>query len=90
MGLSFLKIKVRPNSTEIDLNNLKQTISDKVEKLDAKVQESLEEEMAFGMKALVITVAWPEEKESFVLEQTLEGIEGVSSIDVLDHRRAFG
>ncbi len=90
MGLSFLKIKIRPNSTEVSLDALRDAITSTVAGLDAKAQEFLEEEMAFGMKALIVTIAWPEEKESFLLEQKLQGIEGVSSIDILDHRRAFG
>jgi translation elongation factor aEF-1 beta len=90
MALSFLKIKIRPNSTEISLDSLKEKITKTVEGLEAKAQEFSEEEIAFGMKALIVTVAWPEEKESFVLEEKLKEIEEVSSIDILDHRRAFG
>ena len=90
MALSFLKIKIRPKSTEVDLDVLTKEISKKVEELGGSLQESLKEEMAFGMKSLIVTISWPEEKESFALEQALEKIEDVSSFDIIDHRRAFG
>lgn len=90
MALSFLKIKIRPNSPEVSLDSLKEKITKTAEDLEAKAQEFSEEEMAFGMKALIVTIGWPDEKESFILEQKLKEIEDVSSIDILDHRRAFG
>ncbi len=49
-----------------------------------------EEPIAFGLKAVIALFAWPEESELEALESSLNEIEDVSSIQVIDMRRAFG
>ncbi len=46
--------------------------------------------IAFGLKALIVLFGWPEEKELEELENKLKNIEEVSSIGILDMRRAIG
>lgn len=46
--------------------------------------------LGFGLKALVIQLAYPEEKDTSALESELGEIEGVSSSQIVDYRRAFG
>ena len=90
MGVAILKIKIMPESPEIHLNSLKEHIKDSLEKAGAvKINVIEEEPIAFGLKALIITLAWPEGLETEKAETACR-LEGVSSVEVLDYRRAFG
>ena len=44
----------------------------------------------FGLKAVILSFAWPEEKELEDLEQQLKQVEDVNSVQVVDIRRAVG
>jgi translation elongation factor EF-1beta len=46
--------------------------------------------VAFGLKAIFVKFAWPEEKDTSIFENKLSGIENVSSAETDDYRRAFG
>lgn len=88
MAITSLKIKIMPEQ-DIDLEKLKENIADSLKKAGA-VSSSIEvEEIAFGLKALIITIAWPESLDTEIAEKSCK-IEGVSSIQVVDYRRAFG
>ena len=90
MAVAALKIKVMPLAG-IDLKELKEKIEKALKKAGAIRIESIEEqEIAFGLKALIVTIAWPEEKETGEAEEAIRGIEEVSSLDIIDYRRAFG
>ena len=49
-----------------------------------------QEPIAFGLEALIAFFAWPEELELESLEQEINALEKVSSVQVVDMRRAFG
>ena len=88
MGVTALKIKIMPEQG-IDLENLKPKIEKTLKKAGAIKTEIEEEEIAFGLKSLIVTLAWPENKETEQAEAALK-IKGVSSVQIIDYRRAFG
>jgi elongation factor 1-beta len=90
MGIAAVKIKILPTSTEVDLEKLKETVKVLVEEMGGKNCNLEEEPIAFGLEALIAFFAWPEEKELETLEEALNKLEEVSSIQVIDMRRAFG
>jgi elongation factor 1-beta len=90
MGIAAVKIKILPTSPDIDLEKLKGTIKSLVEGMGGKNCNLEEEPIAFGLVALIAFFAWPEEKELENLEEELNKIEEVSSIQVIDMRRALG
>ncbi|MEM4270812.1 MAG: hypothetical protein QXO70_01810, partial [Candidatus Pacearchaeota archaeon] len=49
-----------------------------------------EQDIAFGLKAIIVTIAWPEEKNTDIAENKLKEITGVSSTEIIDYRRAIG
>ena len=61
-----------------------------MEKLNAKNISFEEKEIAFGLKAIMMKMAWPEEQNTEIIETTLSKIENVSSAQIEDYRRAFG
>jgi len=90
MGIAAVKIKILPTSLDIDLEEIKSTAKGIIEKMGGKNASFEQEPIAFGLEAIIAFFAWPEELELESLEHELNGIEGVSSIQVIDMRRAFG
>ena len=89
-GVVALKMKVRPQGLDVDLKDLSSKIKKLMESLGSKNITILEEPIAFGLKALVISCAWNEDKSVDSAENGLNLIPGVSSCEVTDYRRAFG
>ena len=75
MGNVAVALKIMPESTEIDLENLKTEISKKVKIQDAKI-----EPIAFGLKALKILVIVPD-KQSNDVEDRIREVKGVSEVE---------
>ncbi|UZE93840.1 MAG: elongation factor 1-beta [Candidatus Pacearchaeota archaeon] len=90
MAMAILKLKIMPKSPDTDLGKIKIEIEERAKRFDAKVHSSEEQPIAFGLKALIVTLAWPEEKSTEGGVEEFLHIEEISSIDVIDYRRAFG
>jgi len=90
MAVVAIKIKIMPESLDVSLPDLQEKINEKVTKSGAMNVSFVEENVAFGLKALVVQLAWPEEKDTSSLETDLSEMEGVSSAQIIDYRRAFG
>lgn len=90
MANAILKIKIMPESIETNLKNLLKNLKTKIKEVGGILADSEEQEIAFGLKTLIITIMWPEEKDTSIIEDVLKSIKGVSNIDILDYRREFG
>jgi len=90
MGITAVKIKIMPSSPEVNIKELKQQIKSVIEKNGGKNCSVDEQPVAFGLKAIIAFFAWPEEKEFESVEQMIQKIEDVSSVQIIDMRRAFG
>ena len=90
MAVVALIIKVMPDSPETDLKKIEKISKSSLESEGAQNISYEEREIAFGLKALMIKFAWPEEKSTDVAESVLAKIENVSSVTIEDYRRAFG
>ncbi len=87
-GTNAVTVQVMPKSPETNLEKIKNKIQEKLKK--AKNIQSEEKDIAFGLKALQVIVAWPEDSETDEIENIISKIEGVSSCKIEDIRRAFG
>ena len=90
MGTTLLQIKVLPESPETDLESIKQAGQEKIKEQNGQIVQYDEEPVAFGLKALIATLAWPEEKDTEIVEKIFKEIQGVSAVDIIDYRRAVG
>ena len=90
MGFTIVKIRIMPASPEVDIEVLKSHAVNLLEKNQVKHSNFVVENVAFGLKALVLTFEWPEEKELNSFEEELRNSELISSAEVIDMRRAFG
>jgi len=91
MSTAGIQFKIMPESIDTDLEKLKVDIKTKVETFESGVfNKAKEEPIAFGLKALIVTIALSEDEESDAVEKALSEIKGVSSIKLIDYRRAIG
>jgi len=90
MGTALITLKVMPESPDVDLEELKEKSKALIEKGEGKIDEIKEEPIAFGLKAVIISFALDESKELEPMEKELNALENVSSVQVVDMRRAFG
>jgi elongation factor 1-beta len=90
MGFTAVQMKLMPDSPSTDLK----AIETKAEALITSMHKTLvkveEQPIAFGLKAIILSFAWNDEIEIEKLESELGKIENVSSVEVLDVRKAFG
>lgn len=90
MAIVAWKIKVMPESPETDLKPIKEE-SEKLLKSEGAKRVIIEEQpIAFGLIAVILTVAWPEEKDTEPMENKIKEIPKVSSVETIDYRRAIG
>ncbi len=90
MGMAALKLRIMPEDVDTDMKFIEDKLPGIIEKFQAKIHSSVIEEVAFGLKSIVLTLAWPEQNSQDDLEEQLKSIEGVNSIEVIDFRRAIG
>ncbi|MDP3992084.1 MAG: elongation factor 1-beta [Nanoarchaeota archaeon] len=90
MSVAAVKIKIMPDSPQTDIKELEKDTRVLLEKQGVKNPIFEIHPIAFGLKALVMMFGWPEEKPLEGLEEKLKKITGVSSVQVVDIRRAIG
>ena len=89
-GIVALIVKVMPSSPDVNLVELEEEALELLEKEGAQNISFTEEPIAFGLKAVMVKMAWPEERETELAVECLNSIEEVSAVDIVDYRRAFG
>ncbi|MEM3405528.1 MAG: elongation factor 1-beta [Candidatus Pacearchaeota archaeon] len=83
-------MKVLPENPSVDLKLIKSEIEKNIKKNNGKLEKFEEEPIAFGLKALIVTISWPESQDTNLVEEMIKKIKNVSSVDIIDYRRAFG
>lgn len=82
MGKVAAKIKVMPNSPDIDLDALQERLESALPE-GVKINGTEREEVAFGLVALYATVIVPDGAGGTeTVEENFSGVEGVESVDV--------
>ena len=89
MGTALLTIKIMPDSTETNLDSIRDLAKSIVEKGNGRNVRFDEEPIAFGLKAIKLFFDLNESFELDPIETALNQIENVSSAQVTDMRRAL-
>jgi elongation factor 1-beta len=89
MGSVIITYKVFPIGVEVNFEDLKKKIEANLPSF-ASVDGYGEEPIAFGLKALLMQVRFPEDKSGVLdeLEKKLEGISDISQLQTLMVRRS--
>lgn len=87
----IVKMKVMPTGVDIDLDKLAKSCEEIINAAGGKVHKKEQEEVAFGLKAIVFIFLGDEKQINIdEIEAKLKEIKDVSTVDILDVRRAFG
>ena len=91
MAKMFITIKIMPDDPERDLQEMRIKTKEVSDNFGAELLDKDEiEPVAFGLKALKLVFYLDENKGSDDLANEIASIEGVSSAEVIDMRRAVG
>ncbi|GGL23259.1 effector protein [Halarchaeum grantii] len=87
MGKVAAVLKVMPQSPEIDLDELKERLEDSLPE-GAKLRGFEQEEVAFGLVALLPTVVVPDDAGGTeAVEEAFTSVDGVESVQVQETGR---
>ncbi|MEK6818649.1 MAG: elongation factor 1-beta [Nanoarchaeota archaeon] len=89
-GIVAVIVRIMPESTDSNLLKIKDESKKVLENQGAMNLSFEEKPMAFGLNSIKIKFAWPEEKDTSLIEDSLSDIDEVSSVEIEDYRRAFG
>ncbi|GGL54711.1 elongation factor 1-beta [Halocalculus aciditolerans] len=82
MGKVAARIKVMPQSPDVDLDDLTERLESALPE-GAKISRTDREDVAFGLVALFPTVIIPDEAGGTeAVEEAFGGVDGVESVDV--------
>ena len=90
MGFVAVQMKLMPDSPSANLKEIEKHAERIITSMHKTLINVVEEEIAFGLKAMMFSFAWNDEIEIERLESELAKIEHVSSVEILDVRKAFG
>ena len=84
MGDVMVQLRVLPESVDVDLGTLKNEITNAIDKL-CKINEIKEEEIGFGLSALMFSVIVPDEEGKIdSVENAISSVKNVSQVDTRD------
>lgn len=92
MANIIITLKIMPNSPDVDLRNVEPEVLEKIKAFTGLENYKTELELvAFGLKALKIMFVMDEAKGATdSLEEDINKVKGVNSVEVVDVRRAIG
>lgn len=90
MGTALITMKIMPESPKEDLEEIQEKAKQVVEKNKGTKPMTKTEPVAFGLNAIILNFALDESLSIDDVENPLKKIKGVSSVDIIDFRRAFG
>ena len=91
MAQVVITLKIMPGSPKVDLEGIKKKASALIKEFGGEVGKEEIEPIAFGLKALKLFFVMDESIGSTEsLEEDIQKINGVQSVEVTDVRRAVG
>lgn len=87
----IVTFKIMPESPDVDLDKIKESADRLIKEFGGEIGKVEKEPIAFGLEALNLIFVMDESLGSTDdLEEKVENIEGVNSVEVTDVRRAIG
>jgi translation elongation factor aEF-1 beta len=91
MSTAAIRYKIMPENLKVNLDELRKKIKEVIESFESGVfNEATKEPIAFGLNALIVTLALSEDQIAENVENKIAELEGVSSVELIDFRRAVG
>ena len=90
-SIAAVQFRIMPQAVDSDLESIKLNLEKKLKSFKGAVFNSIvEEPVAFGLKALIFTFALPESEEVDLVQNAMQKVKGISSVELKDYRRAVG
>ena len=89
-NIAAVIVQMLPDSPEANLKEIEDIAKKTLESMGSKNISFQEIPIAFGLKEIKIKFAWPEEKDTDLIENSLAEIPHINSVKIEDYRRAFG
>lgn len=87
IGIAGVKIKIMPNSPEVDLAEIEHKVKGIVIAEGGINNEYSIEPVAFGLKAIIAFFQWKEDKELEKVEEEIKALDNIQSVQVIDIRK---
>lgn len=87
MGTAGIKFKIMPESPDVDLDDIEQKVKSHIESKGGRNRQYEKQPIAFGLKALIAFFEWGEDQELEPLQEELQKIEDVKSVEVIYMRK---
>jgi|YelNatPaOPRAMG01_1025707.scaffolds.fasta_scaffold00131_65 elongation factor 1-beta len=88
MAKVLVKLRIFPESVDLDLKELTRHISERLPE-NSKIEGFREEPIAFGLNALILLVSMPDEEGIMnKVEEAIRATQGVSEIQIMSVSRA--
>ena len=91
MAIVLITFHLMPESPDVDLHLIQHQAQRAIEDFGGRIVSCEKEPIAFGIVALRISLSLDEQKSNLdPLEEQLRALDGVTSAEVIDVRRAIG
>jgi translation elongation factor aEF-1 beta len=86
-GINGAKYKLMPESPDANLKEIEESAKKIVEEFGGKNKEYSIEDIAFGLKAVIVFFFYSDDKNIDVMEEKLSKIPNVASAQLIDMRK---
>jgi translation elongation factor aEF-1 beta len=86
-GINGAKYKLMPESPDVNLKEIEESAKKIVEEFGGKNKEYSIEDIAFGLKAVIVFFFYSDDKNIDVMEEKLSKIPNVASAQLIDMRK---
>lgn len=86
-GINGAKYKLMPESPSVNLKEIEETAKKIVEDFGGKNKEYSIEDIAFGLKAVIVFFFYPDDKNIDLMEEKFSKIKNVVSVQLIDMRK---
>ncbi len=87
VGINGVKYKLMPESSDVDLKEIEGAAKKIVEEFGGNNKEYSIEDIAFGLKAVIVFFFYTDDKNIDVMEERLAKIQNVASAQLIDMRK---
>jgi len=86
-GINGAKYKLMPESPDVNLKEIEDAAKKIVEEFGGKNKEYSIEDIAFGLKAVIVFFFYSDDKNIDIMEERLSKIPYVASVQLIDMRK---
>ena len=87
IGIAGVKMKIMPETPEIDMKELEHKVK-AIVVAEGGINNAYEiEPIAFGLKALIAFFQWPEDKALEKVEEEINALDNIKSVQTIDIRK---